>query len=37
MARGQGTAQKHHNNSGAAIGCEDRLWAAADALRNPAA
>ncbi|MHB8388311.1 MAG: type I restriction-modification system subunit M [Acidobacteriaceae bacterium] len=33
MARGQGTAQKHHNN-GATIGFEAKLWAAADALRN---
>ena len=34
MARGKGTAQKHHNNNGATIGFEAQLWAAADALRN---
>ncbi len=37
MARGQGKGQKHHNNSGATIGFEVQLWAAANALRNHAA
>ncbi len=37
MARGKGTAQKHHNNNGATIGIEAKLRVSTDTLRNHAA